>query len=512
MSVPASVRHPKSLFPDSEPRYVYANDRRLGPDKPLVFLPDGEAATFKQACHEGHLWCPYPGCNSRFATARGGSRRHCFVHVRHGNASAHGPESYFHVLGKELVKQWALRHYPGARVQKEAQVECGRRADVLVTLEDGSRFAFEVQYAALSPVEALQRHHGYRAVGIHDVWLLGHRPPHLVPARAPPHLAFGQEQEEALRLAHMGETQRALVRAGAQAFWLAPEAMQDGAVITAWTATRRDVDPDTLDIRDEPLELPIRSDRLGHLAWRHLPHANIRLQQFETDALDTCRLEGGQFITPTLRTLWEEKGKVDAATQAALEAARRNLPARRAAEARRLQAQRADEEKRRAATQRLENALRTNAARVASEAEAKARQVAAEEAARRAQEVFRANRGRPQLALFSEEDRDHALGLTLLALQRHPWFVVKTHLVDQQLGGTNRTTYSIRNSLYTGLREVKERAFESLEAAIAWCNQEGHEVVVLEQEVRTDRGTPFSYSRPVPLNWSLEGESTKRQW
>ena len=91
----------------------------------------------------------------------------------------HAPETWFHYTGKRLVGAWAQERYPQARVvDREAvsnrQVPCSSSS-----FPDGRRFAFEIQYAALTEDEWTWRHAGYFVQGIVDIWRSAHLPRYL---------------------------------------------------------------------------------------------------------------------------------------------------------------------------------------------------------------------------------------------------------------------------------------------------------------------------------------------
>jgi hypothetical protein len=166
---------------DGETRQLYALDRRSGR---IVYIEDGQAEPLRPDCRVGHLICPIEGCESRSFTTYGGTqKRHHFKHLHRG-AAAHGPESYYHQLGKALLGQRLRDRHPEARVVVDQEaLDNGQRPDVLVQFPDARRFGFELQYSPLTAEEFERRHRGYAQQGVVDVWLLGHLPPHLRPSR-----------------------------------------------------------------------------------------------------------------------------------------------------------------------------------------------------------------------------------------------------------------------------------------------------------------------------------------
>ena len=94
----------------------------------------------------------------------------------------------------------------------DERVENNQLPDVLVVLPDGQRWAFEVQYAALTGDEWQARHDGYAAQEIHDVWLLGHLPPNLQVSR----------RQENHGNPHIGPLHQAIHANGMPVLWINP--------------------------------------------------------------------------------------------------------------------------------------------------------------------------------------------------------------------------------------------------------------------------------------------------
>ncbi|MEJ7569196.1 MAG: competence protein CoiA family protein [Gaiellaceae bacterium] len=240
-----------------ETRQLYALDRRSGR---IVYMEEGQADELRPDCRAGHLICPIDGCESRAFTTYGGtSKRHHFKHLASG-ARAHGPESYYHQLGKGLLGQYLRDRYPEASVVIDQQaLDNGQRPDVLIHMSGGRRFAFELQYSPLTVSEWRRRHEGYRSQGVMDVWLFGHLAPHLQRSR------YYREQrfESAIELT---EVSRALKGAGVPV---------------------RFFSPDELRIATATIE---SSDRLL---------AGWNAAELRFDQLTECRIVGERFITPT---------------------------------------------------------------------------------------------------------------------------------------------------------------------------------------------------------------------
>jgi len=245
-----------------ERRQIYARDTRFDDAAPLVRMALGEANLLRPDAKAGHLVCPIPGCEDVRYTTRAGSRRDHFVH-RHRGGAAHSPETWFHYTGKRLVGAWAQDRYPDARIVIDHEaVSNGQIPDVLIEFPDGRRFAFEVQYAALTQDEWTWRHAGYMVQGIVDVWLFGHLPRYLRRDRY-----FEDEYV-------IGPLIRTVIAAGARPFWINPD--------EALVGSRR---------------------RLSDESWRGAfeydagPDAS-RTMTLALDALADCRVEGTDFLTP----------------------------------------------------------------------------------------------------------------------------------------------------------------------------------------------------------------------
>ena len=171
------------LFMQSEPRsgerhsdrvgaQVFARDRRLPPEAPLVFLERGHADDLRADARAGLLICPIGDCSDPRFVVRAGSRRDHFAHK--AGAGGHAAETLAHHTSKHLVAAWLRQLYPDAATSVDTQeVENGQRPDVLIVLADGRKVAYEVQFAGLTQDEWNSRHDGYAGLGVHDVWLFG---------------------------------------------------------------------------------------------------------------------------------------------------------------------------------------------------------------------------------------------------------------------------------------------------------------------------------------------------
>jgi hypothetical protein len=256
-----------------ERRQIYARDTRLDENAPLFRLERGQAEASRAAAKAGYLVCPIPGCEDIRYTTRAGSRRDHFVHRNRGGA-AHAPETWFHYTGKRLVGSWALARHPEARVVVDAEAVSNRQVpDVLVEFPDGRRFAFEIQYAAMTQDEWPWRQAGYLLQGITPVWLFGHTPRYL-------RRDHYHEDEFVL-----GPLIRTVIAAGERPFWINPDEQLIGS-------RRR--------LSDE--------DWRGRFEHEMDPEAKPTLA-LALDALADCRIEGVEFLTPlddVERTLADE--------------------------------------------------------------------------------------------------------------------------------------------------------------------------------------------------------------
>jgi hypothetical protein len=288
--LPRTTCHAAGRRPEA--RQLFARDRRLVDDAPLVFMEIGAARRLRADCDAGHLVCPVPGCRDPRLITRGGSRRDHFAHRHVVDAIAHAPERWYHLCSKHLIGDWARRHYPEARVQVDHEaVDNGQIPDVLVAFPDGRRFAFEVQYAPLTIDAWRARHAGYGAHGIVDIWLFGHIPPHLRAARGrpgePPRFVFSQLLE-------------AVDLAGGVARWIDPDAraIRTPLHTLGWRRVRSpsgawllvEAPPEALDacsLDDRGLRAPadtaqaaVRAEHLAALA-REVAHRVARSRQLD---------------------------------------------------------------------------------------------------------------------------------------------------------------------------------------------------------------------------------------
>lgn len=249
------ARHPEfaGFAASKETRQLFALDRQTGL---IVQLPEGAADAFRSGCRTGRWVCPIESCDSPEYIAVGGpTRRHHFRH-RAPSAGGHSPETWLHEVAKSVLAQHLQERYPAAAVYPDTKaVDGGQRPDVLVEL-DGYQLAFEIQYSSMTIGEWRERHKGYRAAGIHDVWLFGNRPPHFRQARTLP-LDFAISLSNLLWDVH---------EAGLQIRFIGPDAL---AIATALIESG--------DPNDRAL------DRF----------------KFALDPLEACEIRDGRFVVPS---------------------------------------------------------------------------------------------------------------------------------------------------------------------------------------------------------------------
>lgn len=231
-----------SAFLDGETRLIAAA-HRADVSAPLFVLPDG-AGREHRVWAKAELRCFIPDCPAPALTTVARQRgRDGFRHLTRG-VGGHSPESFHHIQGKAVIADWLRRTYPSAQITVEAATDSQRSriADVLF-VADGVRYAFEVQYASLSPDEWEARHRSYQDAGIVDVWLWGHTSRQLKRRRRDRFEGdFG-----------LTPTQEALRDRGLQLLWINPELASIGmATETSW-------------MLDEPLQIQATSLRFDLL-------------------------------------------------------------------------------------------------------------------------------------------------------------------------------------------------------------------------------------------------------
>lgn len=269
MSVGHHEQSALAQLQNGERRLVYAR-YRANPDA-LYFLEDGTAADRKDWAKR-ELECFMPECtNRRLTTVSRRKKRDGFTHM--SGAGGHSAESLFHQQVKIMIVRWVALKYPGLGVkQEEPTASKARRADVMVTSEDGTRqIAFEVQYSPLDVTLWQRRHDSYVEQGIRDVWLLGPSAPML---RASGPSGFVK----------LGDLQQAMVAAGVPVLWINP---------VDWLIGTPAVDAS----RHACVSAGCRHGESGE-HWVD-PRDTDTTARLIVDKFDECRLVRGEFVTPS---------------------------------------------------------------------------------------------------------------------------------------------------------------------------------------------------------------------
>lgn len=231
-----------AAFLKGEKRFIAAAYRDPARAGELFVLENGQADAIRRWTPE-NLQCFVPGCVSpeiRVVSRARGGRRDGFSHRV---AASHPGESFHHIQGKAVLAHWLRKQPAVAAVQIEAasDTQRSRVADVMATLIDGSRVAFEVQYAALT-VDAWQaRHDSYAEQGIQDVWMWGHT--RLRRPRSPYEPGFW-----------LDDLQDAVRRAGMPVLWLNPGLAEVAIAVTETSYGEALAQSRDIDVRLAPLE------------------------------------------------------------------------------------------------------------------------------------------------------------------------------------------------------------------------------------------------------------------
>jgi Competence protein CoiA-like family len=167
-----------AAFQNGERALVFARHQK-DHDSPLFHMNYDDATKAVKVLTREHLECFMPDCADRRLKAMHRSKkRDGFSHMP--GAGGHTPESLFHQQSKALIASWVSQHWPAVRVDVELATETRDRiADVMLTWDDGTQVAVEIQYSAITVDAWRERHHSYRRQGIVDVWLFGHSGKHM---------------------------------------------------------------------------------------------------------------------------------------------------------------------------------------------------------------------------------------------------------------------------------------------------------------------------------------------
>lgn len=159
---------------DGESRLIAAAFRDPARRSELFVLPDGKARELRDFA-KANLRCLFPDCAAPdLTTVSRAFKRDGFSHLP--GTRKHSRESENHEQGKAVLAQWlrTLLGRDSVQVESASDAARSRVADVMATLPDGSRVAFEIQYSGLSVDAWRMRHESYMDQGITDVWLWGH--------------------------------------------------------------------------------------------------------------------------------------------------------------------------------------------------------------------------------------------------------------------------------------------------------------------------------------------------
>jgi len=163
-----------------DPRQIYARRADASPEDPLVYMPDDEAARFREAAKSGVLICPVPGCPSpRLNTRACEDRRDHFVHVVAPADKAH-KQTYMRMATQHLLRDWAESQ---SQVTSVADAEMDDVSVALAAfLDNGSKVALcyvDKRLGADSWEEhnAVIRSKGFAAVWIFALEKMYFKPP-----------------------------------------------------------------------------------------------------------------------------------------------------------------------------------------------------------------------------------------------------------------------------------------------------------------------------------------------
>ena len=301
------AREEYEAFASGETAQVVARDTRNGELVKLTRYAADRVRSVANAYYE----CPVPGCSApQPLTTRGGSRRDHFVHL---GRTAHkgGPESLFHLQGKQLVAEWARAQGAAAGVEVVVSEEAWdalvrRRADVMVTWPDGSRVAFEIEYKSSKPSDWRQKFEDYSRGGIVGEWLFGHHPSrHLKPDTRLDTIG----RSDAVSRYRLTTTTEEVARAGQSVMFINPLEGQIGTLYEEGRDVVTTAAGDPLWWRNP--------DRVGTLLPVR-PSRAVVSALLGLASVDSCRLDPRQgIITPTMAEIAAERARVMSGSTAA---------------------------------------------------------------------------------------------------------------------------------------------------------------------------------------------------
>lgn len=304
---------------DGETRLVVAAYRDPSRQGELYYLEDNTAHSLREWTR-AKLRCPFHDCPKPDlkAVARSG-RRDGFSHLP--GAHKHAPESIHHLQGKAVIAAWLRRLLGDDAVEVEAAIDTQRTrvADVLSKLPDGTRVAFEIQYASISDQEWRERHASYADQGILDIWLWGHT-------------RLGRARRSAPTTFKLSQAQLAALDAGQPVLFLNPETKEVAIAYSDWDGQPSTPIGSFVEVEVVPLHhCSVDSNGLRS-GWLDLMRqtAERRTQQLDEEAKATRELHVG-VATMMAAHLERRIAQRDAALRALQERARRSSEQRREA-------------------------------------------------------------------------------------------------------------------------------------------------------------------------------------
>jgi hypothetical protein len=166
---------------------VYARDRRLPADAPLVHMRDGEADRFHDDARAGHLICPVPGCPAPELTTRhSDTRRDHFAHMPGSGISGHA--NYEEVVVGELLRHWVAEQAPAVELV-EHEPKPDSPVTILTRLESGEEVAICYVTKNLGVDAWIQHRVDLEQEGIASAWIFAPTEKYLSPPEpesAPP--------------------------------------------------------------------------------------------------------------------------------------------------------------------------------------------------------------------------------------------------------------------------------------------------------------------------------------
>lgn len=250
------------LFQSGEEAFVWGFDSTT---REPWFLEDDQARDCRSHV-KASVVCPVPGCEAPLTTVSRKGRRDGLRHLT--GTGGHSRESIDHANGCAAVQDWLAVKYPDSQVRREeySSPNGERRADVMITGRRGDRIAYEVQYSAITPQAWAERHESYRAQGILDVWLWGHRGKNFR-ATHEDRVELTPAQRElvaaGMPLLFVNPEQRSIAIGTASEWWLSEDETAEDVVVRTWaTGTYARLEVYSLSVFGAGLKWGIESERL----------------------------------------------------------------------------------------------------------------------------------------------------------------------------------------------------------------------------------------------------------